>query len=160
MNIIIDSREQSPLFVLVSKSQLKKGSYSITNLKYPEYKFIVRKLDEGDYCIPELIDKLVVERKSPNDLLNSLVKGHNRFMDELLRARLKGKRVYIFVECSKQDFLSHHFDGGWYSRINGRVLAKMIATIEDKYQPIFVWCEGRADMERKILATFEVWVKL
>jgi hypothetical protein len=95
-----------------------------------------------------------------NDLQGSLCKGHKRFMDELLRARLKGKRVYVFVEGTKQDFLTHNYPGGWFRGVKAPQLAKMISTIEEKYQPIFVWCRDRTDMEAKILSCFDAWQKL
>jgi ERCC4-type nuclease len=121
----------------------------------------IRKIDEGDYAIEDSESSLVIERKSPQDLHSSLTSNHNRFIDVLLRAKLQGKRTYVFVECSKKDFLSKNYSGGWFrKKPTGRALAKMISTIEEKYQADFVFCDGRNDVEQKILETFSIWKKL
>jgi len=154
VRIIIDSREQNHLF-------LDRRIDKLVNIRFLGCEFEIKKLDEGDYNTPELIDKIVVERKSAADLYGSINKGHIRFMDELQRARFKGKRVYIFVECSRKDFLEFcDFNKFTKRKIKTEQLNKTLDTIEEKYQPIYVWCDGRIDMEIKILNLFKLCNKL
>ena len=72
MEILVDTREKKPLF---------KG--------------IKVKLDEGDYNTEFLKDKIVIERKSGYDLYGSIIQGHVRFADEIIRAKFKNKKFYV-----------------------------------------------------------------
>ena len=83
--ILVDTREQANQFVL---------KYFQENLiPYRE-----QKLDEGDYAL-EGQDDIVIERKQ--DLLelagNICSKDHQRFKRELLRAKEKGKKIWIVI---------------------------------------------------------------
>jgi len=121
--IIVDTREQNPLFT---------GN-----------KIIKRKLDEGDYNTESLIDKIVIERKNPGDLYGSVVKGHVRFLDEIIRSRLMNKKIYVVVECTREDFISKRWEGSYFCRLSPKVLSAIINTIEERYCIIFCWCDGR-----------------
>lgn len=147
MHVIIDTREQLPLF---------------QNNIYPEITFLNKKLDEGDYTTEELKNIITVDRKAPGDLFGSLFnkKNHDRFVDVMLRCRFKNIRMFVFVECSKQDFLSKNYEGGWFRKMNPAAMAKTIETVQEKYGCIFVWCNGRTDMEEKLLKLFETYSKL
>lgn len=125
--IIVDSREQRPLF---------KG--------------VTRKLDEGDYNTENLLPHIVIERKSPSDLYGSIVQGHNRFVDEIIRSKLKGKKFYLVVECTEKDFYGKNWSGSQYSRLPSKTTAKIISTMVERYGVMIVWCEGRIDARRKI----------
>lgn len=122
VKIIVDTREQKPLF---------RGKNTIR-----------RKLDEGDYNIEALEKYIIIERKTLEDLYGSIIKGHIRFADELNRARLKNKKIYVVVEGLKQDFLTKNFPGGYYCKLNPKVLAKIISTMEEKYFINIVWCNN------------------
>lgn len=136
MNIIVDTREQKPLW------EEKEG-------------FVERrKLDEGDYTTAKLLNKFHIERKSANDLYGSIIQGHERFRKELLRAQEKGIILRIFVECSKRDFVGKKFPGGWRLKMKPAILAKIVSTISEKYSVDFVWCDGRDDMIQKIHEDF------
>jgi ERCC4-type nuclease len=142
MKLIIDTREQQPLLKSVFVSRTK--------------------LEEGDYNLDELVPFIVIERKNPADLYQSIVQGHNRFTDEIMRARLQGKVFYIVVECSKADFLRKYFHGSHYCKLSGGVLSKIISTMEDKYGVIFIWCNGRIMAWRTIISIIELncWLYL
>lgn len=130
MKIIVDTREQLPLF---------KGKNVIN-----------KKLSEGDYSIEGLEDKIVIERKSPGDLYGSIIQGHKRFLDEIIRSRLQGKKFYIVVECLEDEFYSKMWQGGYYCKVKGNVLAKIVFTIQEKYGVIFIWCKGRPEVKAKV----------
>ena len=110
--VIVDTREQWPFF---TKNVVR------------------RKLDEGDYNLVPLEDKYVFERKSPIDFYGSVVQNHVRFSDMLMRARLKGKRTYIFVECPMDVFFEKRFRGGDVLRMKPVVLRRIVGTMEEKY---------------------------
>ena len=139
--VIIDTREQKPLF---------GGEHTIR-----------RKLDEGDYNIEALEDKIIIERKTPEDLYGSIIGGHIRFADELTRARIKGKKIYVVVESTKKCFISKEWDGGYFCRVAPKVLAKIISTMEEKYQINFVWCDdvvvARLMVKEILVANFKLY---
>lgn len=128
LDILVDTREQKPLF---------KG----TKIK----------LDEGDYNVPELLDHIIIERKSPGDLYGSVIQGHVRFADEINRAKLKGLKIYVVVECTEKDFYAKKWAGSYYTQLKGSILAKIICTMTHKYQINFVWCKNRAEAKQRII---------
>lgn len=134
MAILVDTREQKPLW---------KGK-----------DIIRRKLHEGDYSTEELEHHVVVERKSPGDLYGSILQGHERFRKEIVRSIMKGKDFYIFVECSKEDFICKRWDGAYQRRGTPAQLASIVKAIEEVYDVNFVWCDGRVEMKHRMKAFF------
>lgn len=137
MNIIIDTREQKPL-------------------RFTGHETIRRKLDEGDYNIPELIDKIVIERKSIPDLYSSITRGHERFKSEIVRSRLQGKTFYLFLEGDLSGLLRY----AKKRKMKPETIEKMINTMIERYQIILVTCESRSRMSELIVQTFEINKKL
>jgi ERCC4-type nuclease len=129
--IIIDSREQQPLIKSVYVRR--------------------EKLDEGDYNIDGLKDFIVIERKSPGDLYGSIVQGHKRFVDEILRSKLQGKVFYIVVECTQAQFFGKCFAGSRYCSLKSNILASILSTLEERYGIIIVWCQNRIDAWHKVI---------
>lgn len=135
MNIIIDTREQKPL-------------------TFTGHETTSRKLDEGDYNIRELEDKIVIERKSLQDLYQSITSDHKRFKREILRAKAKNKFMYIFIEGHLHEFYSMK----WSDRkLNTKpeTLAKIIDTMLHRYDISFIECNSRESMSRQIVQTIE-----
>jgi len=128
IQIIADTREQLPVF---------------------NANTIRRALKEGDYSIEGLENHLVLERKSPGDLYQSILQNHDRFKREIYRATIKGKKFYILVECKKEIFLSMMWSDRPL-RARPMTLAKIINTIEQRYGIVFVWCHGRDVMKEEI----------
>ena len=136
MKLIVDTREQKPLW---------------------KHKDVTRrKLHEGDYSHEEIEHLITIERKSPGDLYGTILGGHERFRKELLRSIAKHKDFYLFVECSRDDFIAMKWRG-WYHNPGGnpKMLAAIVGTLEAEYDVIFVWCKSRAEMRRKILELIE-----
>jgi len=135
MIIIIDTREQLPL-------------------SFTGHETFSRKLDEGDYNTTDLEDKIVIERKSPQDLYQSITSDHQRFKREIKRAIEKKKKFYIFIEGTLEDFYWLR----WAKRdINMKpgTLYKIILTMKERYGLIFVECITREIMVTKIIETIE-----
>jgi ERCC4-type nuclease len=137
--IIIDTREQHPL--------LFAGRETIR-----------RKLSEGDYNIEELIPYIVLERKTLNDFYGSIITGHKRFKDEIIRSRIQGKTFYIFLEGTIKEFISLKWSRRKLS-IQCDILAKIIYTMQLRHGIIIIECVDRADMEEKIISTIEICKK-
>jgi len=128
LNIIIDTREQLPLF--------KRG--------------IRRALTVGDYTTKELEHRYHIERKSPQDLYGSIIQGHLRFRNMLLRAKKQKIELVVVVECSAEDFYAKKWSGGERRKTSGKTLMKIIDTMYWKYGIEFIWCKNRRGAARKV----------
>ena len=78
---------------------------------------VVGTLTYGDYSVAGLEHLISIERKSFQDLLNSVTNGRDRFETELKRARSL-HRFFILVECTPDALLVQDF--GRLSRANPR----------------------------------------
>ena len=135
--IIVDTREQLPIWNFNSPNVLRL------------------KLSEGDYTTTRLLNKAHIERKSGNDLYGSLIQGHARFRNELIRAQEKDLKLSIFVECPKEIFIAKRFKDGYRLKTPPVQLRKMLTTISSKYDINFVFCSDRKDMKEKMLDWFD-----
>lgn len=129
MKIVVDTREQLPLF---SRDVIR------------------RKLHVADYTTELLENIFHIERKSGADLYGSLTRGHVRFRNMLIRAERCGITVALFVECSRKDFINKKFPGG--NRCLGfpsSGLDRMLNTMEAKYKVEIVWAKTRRGCVRK-----------
>lgn len=129
MNIIVDTREQLPLF---------------------KNNVIRFKLEVGDYSTTLLRHSFVIERKSGQDLYGSLVQGHVRFMNEIYRAERLGIELVIFVECSYETFVAKKFPGGSRRVMSCEKLKKIVDTTMARRKVEVVWCASRDVLKRKV----------
>lgn len=129
--IIVDSREKNVMW------------------SGPNYKKML--LNVGDYTTDKLLNIFHVERKSPEDLYSTLLKGHVRFRNEILRAERSSIKLALFVECSKKDFVSKNFKGGNLRKTEGETLEKIINTVEQRYKLEVIWCRTRPACKSAIL---------
>lgn len=83
--IIIDTREQLPI--------IPKGISIIRD-----------KLETGDYSINGFRDKITIERKSPEDFLQSISWDRPRFK-KVLERMSKFERAYLLIESSLESLL-------------------------------------------------------
>lgn len=132
MKIIVDTREQLPLWV--------------------GYNIIRRKLLVGDYSTVKLESSFCIERKSPQDLYGSITQGHIRFRKELVRAKVNKIKLVMYVESCKKDFINKKFPGGSQRKIPGETLGKIIDTIAARHNVEVIWCVSRASLVRKVKA--------
>lgn len=135
--IIIDTREQKPIWNPTSKNVIRL------------------KLDEGDYTTTELIKIAHIERKSGSDLYGSIIQGHERFRNEILRAKAKHLKLSIFVECSLANFIHKRFAYGKHLKTPASTLEQIINTISTKYAINFVFCKNRREFKSQALLWFE-----
>jgi DNA excision repair protein ERCC-4 len=133
MKVIIDTREQLPLF--------NRGEY--------------KKLEVGDYTTDKLLNKFHIERKSLSDLYGTLTKGNNRFKYELFRAAYHHINIECFVEGTREDFINKRFPKGQDRKFSKEGLDRLISTFEKKYFLKFVWCKNRQDCAKKTALRLE-----
>jgi ERCC4-type nuclease len=127
--IFVDTREQNPIW----------------NPMEPDVVSMALKV--GDYTTTDLLNFAHIERKSPQDLYSSIIQGHERFRAELTRALEMKIKLAIFVECSKEKFISKQFPQGYKRKCTPDVLRQIVTTLADKYNVEFVWCKDREDFK-------------
>jgi ERCC4-type nuclease len=98
-----------------------------------------------------LRNRFCIERKSPEDLYQTITKGHPRFRKELIRAKVNGIKLVMYVESTRVKFVNKEFPGGAMRKFPSTGLDRMMKTIETKYDLEVIWCSSRAVMKRKIL---------
>lgn len=123
LQILVDSREQSPLFI---GNEFKRSTLYV-----------------GDYTTEKLLDKFHIERKSPQDLYGTITRGHRRFRDELLKASVNEIELVMVVECKKKIFINKEFKRGDVLKLTCDHIRKIIDTIEHKYKLPIYWCNNR-----------------
>lgn len=128
--LIIDTREQKPLW----KNSCEKSCLKV-----------------GDYTTIKLIQKFVVERKSPQDLYQTITRGHERFKREIKRAIDLNIKMVVFVECTKKIFVDKKWSGGFKRKFPSSGLERIVNTLSIRYDLEFVWCNSRAVMKRKVI---------
>ncbi len=107
--LIIDTREQAPF-------------------RFPEETIAVirRALPAGDYTLEGLEDHVVVERKSLDDLVKTLIQDRERFHRELKKLQVI-PGACVVVEAGLNDLLSHQYKSGAHpNAVLGAVLAVMV----------------------------------
>jgi len=144
--IIVDSREQRPLF---TKNIIKKG------LKTGDYSFV---FEEKDYS-----DIVVFERKSVTDIVGTLTRGHERFSRELERAR-SIKHFFIIVDESYYKLRTLTFKGSEY--LNKKKLSytvatvrKIVQTLRVKYGVQIIFCDTRTESKLVIKELIEAFLR-
>jgi len=138
MTILIDTREQIPLW---------HGSEDFPAVK--------QKLDVGDYTTTLLLGRVHAERKNPNDLYGSIIQGHERFRNELLRAQRTNVKLVVFVECTAEEFFAKTWDVRQKLKCPSKTLRKILATMTKKYKFEIVWCTGRPQMRKLMFEWFK-----
>lgn len=118
ITIIVDTREQRP--------------YSF------DVPAVVRKLDAGDYSIVGAEDRVVVERKSMEDFIGTVIRGRRRFHAEL-RKLITYDRACIVVEGSLRDLLEGRYPSGAHPNA---LLGSVLSIVVDFGVPVY-FCSDR-----------------
>jgi ERCC4-type nuclease len=135
MDIIVDTREQLPLF---------------------KNKCIKYQLVAGDYSTLKLRHSFAIERKSLADLYSTILQGHIRFRQEHIRAMIHKINLVLFVEGSKKDFAAKNWPGGENRECSGQTLIKIIESIEYRWPLEIVWAKSRNVCKNKIVERLEI----
>lgn len=99
-----------------------------------------KKLDSGDYSILAMEHRVVIERKTLDDLVQSVIHERSRFFDELERLT-HFEYAYVVVEGSFRDLLEGDYRS--YAHPNS-VLGSMLSMIVDFRIPVFLCSDRQA----------------
>lgn len=132
MKIITDSREQ----------------LSLDFSKFRDVESVRTKLDAGDYSVVGYENLISFERKSVQDLVGTLVGGHQRFLRELERMK-NYKEKYILIEHSPAILYSYCVKHGWENKFN--TIIQSLLAYAYHYQCRVRFCKDREDMAAYIV---------
>jgi hypothetical protein len=125
LNLIIDSREQRPL--------------------YSKTEFTCHKLPVGDYaCGGDMNCGVYIERKSLADLAGTLTNGFDRFTREIEKAKNLGLYLVVLCDESYVSCLEYSPSNSFARKVNGHFILHQIREIMQKHDNIqFVFCSDR-----------------
>lgn len=132
LTLIVDSREQREL----DFSRFKGVATVRQGLK------------TGDYSIAGLEDKWVCERKSVQDIVGTLVSGHERFLREMERMRDFEER-YILIEHSPSILFNYCMQHGWQRKFD--LVIQSLLAYACRYNVRIRFCKDREDMANYIV---------
>lgn len=134
--IFVDSREQNPVI-------FEKGiATEVVGLKY------------GDYAIEQTSPRLVIERKSLNDLCGTMSSRNlDRFHREIEKAAAVGSYVVVLVETTLSKSLSFNYLPHMKNvKASPEYIFNNIRETTQKYPNLqFLFVDGRKEMSRLIL---------
>jgi ERCC4-type nuclease len=114
----------------------------------------------GDYTTAHLFHKIHVERKSPQDWYNTIVRNHARFRREVLRAQDNGIELVLVIESSRKDFINKKFPQGERRDIKPETLDRICSTVSRRYQLKMIWCSGgRVQARKRVYKLLKQWEK-
>jgi len=127
--LVIDTREQRPL-VFPAVVKVRRGT-----------------LHTGDYSIEGYEDEFTVERKSLNDLVNTIIHERDRFERELERMRsFRFRRLLVTVPYCRVATGSYDF-----SRANPRSVVASVNAFEMRYGVPVTYAYGDAEAATRLL---------
>jgi len=146
--IIIDTREQSPLFQEGRRKPRPKTEEEMAWEFSAAYPTKVETLPVGDYGIEGFSDwnnpRFIVERKSIDDLVGSLIQGSERFTRLILKMR-QFQWAAILVEATRTQVER----GEYYSKAHPNcVLAKLDAIVVRNGIHV-IWGVNKANASRR-----------
>ena len=127
--IVVDTREQKELVF---------GKFAIEK----------KCLSAGDYSIQGYEDQITFERKSVQDLVGTLIGGHERFLREMERMR-DFKAKYILIEHSPEVLYAYCAKHGWEHKFN--TIIQSLLAYACHYQCRVRFCKDREDMANYIV---------
>ena len=116
--------------------------------KFKNIEVVRKKLDTGDYSVSGCENHLCIERKAINDLVGTLVSGHQRFLRELERMK-NYEEKYILIEHSPAILYSYCVKHGWENKFN--TIIQSLLAYAYHYQVRVRFCKDRKDMASYIV---------
>ena len=133
--IIVDTREQRP--------------YEFE--KYP-VRVKHEKLDTGDYSVEGFENIFAIERKSLDDLVNTISRGRDRFNDEIIRGNSLAE-FDVYVEASKLDVKV----GDYYSKMHPNAVLGSLRAWENTHNVDFIFTGSRDRAEARAYSQLYQW---
>lgn len=100
-------------------------------------------LKTGDYSIEGYEDQITFERKSVQDLVGTLIGGHQRFLKEMERMQTF-KAKYILIEHTPTILFQYCMKHGWEKKFN--TIIQSLLAYAHHYQVRVRFCKDREDM--------------
>jgi ERCC4-type nuclease len=113
-------------------------------------------LKTGDYSIQGYDDTICFERKSVQDLVGTLIGGHERFLRELERMR-SFKAKYILIEHTPDILYNYCAKHGWQRKFN--TIIQSLLAYACHYQCRVRFCKDREDMAEYIVKKAREFLK-
>lgn len=107
--------------------------------KFKGYRTTLAALKTGDYSVAGYEGRVAVERKSPEDMVNTLMVGRDRFDKELERAG-ELERFVVVVESSMAGML---MSSNGRTSAGHRVLMSRLAELCSKHGVSVLFCDSR-----------------
>lgn len=120
-SVIVDSREQTPYVFDPQRVDV-----------------IRRALPAGDYSVDAFETRIAVERKSLEDLVGTLIRGRERFNEELIKLATY-ESACVVVEGSLTDILLHRYRSAAHPNA---VFGSVMSVICDFTVPVY-FCDDR-----------------
>ena len=92
------------------------------------------------------------------DLIGTITSGHNRFKKEIVRASTSKIPFYILVEESYFNIINKTFEHAYNTKIKGFVIAKILATMQVKYNLNIVFFNNRQESQTFIRYLFQAYL--
>lgn len=113
-------------------------------------------LKTGDYSIQGYEDTICFERKSVQDLVGTLIGGHERFLREM--ERMKDFEIkYILVEHSPSIVYHYCNTHGWQNKFD--IIIQSLLAYAYHYQVRVRFCKDREDMAKYIVTKAREFLK-
>lgn len=128
MRIVCDTREQKP--------------YLFTGPQYEGVEVERAALQTGDYSLVGLESIVAVERKSLDDLIQSMGRARERFEKELAR----GQALQAFAVVIEGSFLDLR-DGNYGPRMWPKAACQSVLALSQRYRVAFLFAGNRAGGE-------------
>lgn len=113
-------------------------------------------LKTGDYSIQGYDDTICFERKSVQDLVGTLIGGHERFLREMERMR-SFKAKYILIEHTPDILYNYCVKHGWQRKFN--TIIQSLLAYACHYQVRVRFCKDREDMAEYIVKKAREFLK-
>lgn len=141
----VSHQSQKPLFKIIEDTrEIRPLSFA----KFKNIEVVRTKLDAGDYSIACYENVISFERKSVQDLVGTLVGGHQRFLRELERMK-DYEEKYILVEHSPTILYSYCVKHGWENKFN--IIIQSLLAYACHYGIRVRFCKDRDDMASYIV---------
>ncbi len=105
-------------------------------------------LKTGDYSIQGCEDQITFERKSVQDLVGTLIGGHQRFLKEMERM-CSFKEKYILVEHTPTVLFQYCMKHGWERKFD--TIIQSLLAYATHYNVRVRFCKDREDMANYIV---------
>lgn len=139
--IVVDTREGKPY-------------------RFPDEDVVREVLDVGDYTYDGYTDTFAVERKTLDDLAQSLGVDRDRFEREVERAQSLDEFAVV-IEAPKEHVYHYRDSSGsphYYSDMHPNAIAGTIEKWPLKYDTLnFYWCVNREKAKQKTLQLLDRW---